>query len=1114
MNDMTGIDKILWLSMLLLFFGCSATEEQEEMGQPSVQPHFELIDPSHSKIFFSNDLPEDGFRNILRYQYYYNGGGVAIGDVDNDGLSDICLASNIRAPELYLNQGDFQFIASGKAAGLSLPSQVSWNTGIAMADINADGFLDIYLCRSGNLQPDNRRNLLFINQGDGTFAEMAGKWGLDDAGYSIQAAFFDYDRDGDLDVYLTNHGMEFYGRDQSRKNQRRDRYSGDKLYRNDGDRFSDVTAASGIYERAYSYGLGVGIADLNQDGWEDIYVSNDFYEHDYLYLNQGDGTFLETIKEATRQISYFGMGNDLADVDNDGLIDIMVVDMMPQDHVRRHTNLAGLTQEKFWEFIDKGYHFQYMYNSLNVNNGNGTFSNLAHLAGVAQTDWSWAPLFADFDNDGHKDIFITNGLRKDVLNLDFINHTTVRYQRFVKSDGRLPDGQLKDLLGEIPSEPIANFAYRNTGGLQFEAVNEHWGLTHTSFSNGAAYGDLDNDGDLDLVVNNLDTKAFVYRNDLESTPTTSYLKIQLAGPTGNPSALGTKVWVSTPENQQYQQLYLTRGYQSSVEPILHFGLGAATKVQLKIQWPDLRECRLDNIASNQTVKIDYQTCSNEIAGRSPEADITRLFERDTEIGSKFRHRENSWDDFDQEFLLPYRYSALGPVLAVADVNADGLDDVFVGGSAGFSGQLLVQKVDQSFMPVDGPWTTDSAAEDGGACFFDVDLDGDLDLFVSGGGCEFEQGHKNYSDRLYLNQGSELFNKANYQSADNHSSGCIKAGDFDADGDLDLFVAGRQVSGGYPQPATSQLLENQQGTLVSNRDLLPDLQDLGMVTDAQWTDFDSDGRLDLVVVGEWMSPTFFKNTGQGFINVSDQTSLPNLSGWYFSIESGDFDEDGDPDYIVGNLGLNHRFQASQEEPFEIFAADFDENGDLDPVLAYWREERLYPVYGRHVLQEQLNFLKDKYPLFHQFAEADIPSIFGRDQLEKSIHYQSRNFASLYIENLGDGTFTYQPLPIRAQVAPIQDLLIDDYDADGHLDLLIAGNLYGMEHRTPRSDAGVGLLLLGNGQGEFTPLSPHQSGLFVSGDVKALVPIRFAKSKGILIGKNDDFLELWTHSAKDL
>ena len=1107
---------LLVLSFLLTAWltGCRESENRMKparTAQPEKSiPQFTLMPATSTGITFINKIPENRFRNILSYQYYYNGGGVALADINRDGLMDMLFSANAGPFRLYLNKGGWQFEDITARSGIKIPGKASWNTGVTMVDINYDGFPDFYACRSGKLKPENRTNLLFINNGDNTFEESAGKYGLDDPGYSIQAAFFDYDKDGDLDMYLANHGTNFYGRDEASVQLKKDRFSGDKLYRNDGSRFNDVTREAGILERGYSYGLGLGIGDLNQDGWDDIYVSNDFFEHDYLYWNQGNGTFREDIKSATRQISYFGMGSDLSDINNDGLLDIIVVDMPAEDHYRKHTNLGGLSFEKFWKFVDDGYHHQYMYNSLNLNNGNGTFSNIVQMAGFPNTDWSWAPLAADLDNDGWKDIYITNGLRKDVLNLDFGSNVQARFAGALGPDGKLSDEQYLAILASMPSQKINNYLLHNTGGRQFENKTKAWGLNVPSFSNGAAYGDLDNDGDLDLVVNNIDEKAFIFRNNQEQKSEGNFLRIRLIGPAKNPYGVGTKVYISTAGRTQYQQLHPVRGYQSSMEPLLHFGLGGAEKADtIRVIWPDGRQTLKLQADIGKLWTFDHKEAEDE-QKMADNNHPTQLFEDITSwINLNHLHRENRYQDLKKEFLLPHDLSKFGPGLAVADVNADGLEDFYVGGAKGSAGSLYLQKDDGSFKNTkNAPWLGDKQSEDLGALFFDADGDGDPDLYVVSGGNEFAPDDPLLKDRLYINHGDGKFMKAKDALPDIRISGsCVTAADIDEDGDPDLFVGGRLVPGTYPVPASSYILLNEQGKFKdATSELLPDLKEIGLVTTALWSDFDNDKRIDLILAGEWMPVLFFQNQNGKFVNVTEKTGLSDNLGWYFSLAGGDFDQDGDTDYLAGNYGLNSRFKASPEYPFEIYVADFDSNKTLDIVLGYYYGNKHYPFHDRNALNDQMNFIKKKYPDYHSFASATLEDIFTVEKLTEALHYKAKNFASIYLENKGQGKFQKRPLPVEAQVSAINDFIVKDFDRDGKLDILVSGNLYATEFRTARNDAGIGLFLRGDGKGNFDPVPVNRSGYFTPGDVKDLAIIDHAQNYAILVANNNDQLQL--------
>ncbi|MEM6378724.1 MAG: VCBS repeat-containing protein, partial [Bacteroidota bacterium] len=968
--------------LLLCLLACQSSPSKEGPTPTNDQPLFTKIQATESGIDFVNRVPEDQNRNILRYQYYYNGGGVAIGDVNGDDLPDVCFSSNIGSPVLYLNQGNMQFQKAGPEDGLDVVAGASWSTGISMVDINADGWLDIYLCRSGNLKEENRRNLLFVNQRNGTFKERGAFYGLDDPGYSMHAAFLDYDKDGDLDLFLANHGVNFYGRDPQGTNSKiRDRFSGDKLYRNDNRKFTDITESAGIEQKAFSYGLGIAISDLDDNGWDDIYVSNDFFEHDYLYYNQGDGTFKQAIQTATEQTSFFSMGNDIADLNNDGLSDLFVLDMTPGDHRRRQTNLDGLSYQKFWEFVDKGYHYQYMFNALQVNNGNGTFSNISRLAGVSQTDWSWAPLLADLDNDGLKDIYITNGLRKDVLNLDFINITSADFTKYAKPDGSLPREYFIKLLEAMPSEKVQNPVYQNLGQFQFKEQSKNWGLQGTSFSNGASYADLDLDGDLDLVVNNIDETAFVFQNNAQ-TSDKNWIRLQLNGPKTNPFGIGAKVSVKTTSQNQFQQLFTSRGFQSSVEPIVHFGLDTDSQVDIEVKWPDGKVSTILQTTPNQKLSVNYseaiEPSAKETTNQAPlfkEVALTANLSQFLQSGDK------KYESFRNEFLLPHELSNEGPAAAQTDLNGDGLSDLYLGGAAGTPGKLGIQNQNGGFRLVTGPWEKDAASEDIDALFFDADADGDQDLYVVSGSNEFPLGDSRYQDRLYINDGNLAFTKAPSALPEAPiSNSAVAAADFDQDGDLDLFVAGFCEPGAYPKAPLSVLLRNEGGKFTdATQEVFQGALAPGMVRDVLWNDWDQDGDADLILAGEWMNLLFFKNENKQLKDITNSTGLPDLSGIYFTLTAADIDQDGDEDFIIGGMGQNHRYQASTEAPIQMFAADFDANGQVDPIMAYTIDGKAYPIYGRTVLGEQLPALKKRFPDFGSYAEASIPEMFSPEGL---------------------------------------------------------------------------------------------------------------------------------------
>jgi hypothetical protein len=1076
-----------WSIGLLLVVSACQSDPAPAPRRPNLdalpETSFTLLPAAETGIAFANRLPEDYYRNILRYQYYYNGGGVALADFNGDGRLDVCFSGNLQAPQLYLNQGDWKFALATKAR-LDLPGP-SWTTGISVADVNADGHPDIYLCRSGNLREDNRRNLLYINDGQGTFSEQAARYGLDDPGYGMQAAWFDYDKDGDLDVYLANHAINFYGNGNTQGAGKTDAYAGDKLLRNDGGRFVNVTRSAGMKEAADSYGLGIAIGDLNGDGWDDVYVSNDYHVPDYCYLNQGDGTFREAGGEVMRQTSFFSMGSDLGDLNNDGLPDLMVVDMAPDDHRRRLTNIGGITYEEHLGNLRKGHGHQYMFNAVQLNNGNGTFSNVAALTGMQETDWSWAPLIADLDNDGRQDVYVTNGLRKDVLNLDFINYVSPEFAKFTDARGQLPEDAFRRLLAELPETQLANHCYRNLGELNFEPVAREWGLNQPSWSNGAAYGDLDGDGDLDLVVNNLDQAAFVYRNEGSGGKA---IRLRLQGPQGNSQGLGAHVYFTTSAGTQYRQAYFNRGFLSAVEPVVHVGVGEESEAEVRVVWPDGKEQTL-TVTAGAVVPVHYR----DAKANSTPVESEQALLRELKAGPPIAHRENDYDDFKRDFLLPRKLSAEGPYLSTTGTGEGQL--LYQGGSAGNAGQLLRRSAG-AWLMVNGPWERHREREDAGSVWLDYDGDGDRDLYVASGGAEFAAEHENYRDRLYRQEEDGRFTSVELPDL-RHSSGQVRVADYDNDGDPDLLIGGQVQVGAYPLPGTTVLLRNEDGQFVPAP--LPDEGEWGMVNDLRWTDFDGDGDRDILAVGEWMQPRFFSNQGGQFVEASGETGLPDLTGWYHGITPGDFDGDGDTDYVVGNLGLNHRYRATPDAPFGLLAGDYDGNGSIDPLLGPTVDGRLVPLHGRQVLREQLNYVQKDFPSYSGFADAGLDDIIGERADRTQWEARATTAASLYLENLGGGRFDYRPLPRLAQVSAVRSGLAADVNSDGHLDLLLAGNTYETEYRTPRSDASTGLVLLGDGSGSFTPVRSKDSGFWATGNVRGLY--RLGDSDTVLVVRND-------------
>ena len=1051
-------------------FACSeepSVETPQSSTPESVaSPLFLARDASETGLNFSNNLQEDATRNYFTYEYMYNGGGVAIGDLNGDDLPDLILTGNSSDTKLYFNQGGLQFEEATATALPALPSP-AWHSGVSLADLNGDGHLDIIICTAGPASSKEAlRNLVFINQGNGTFTEQGMALGFSDLSYSTQSACFDYDLDGDLDVYVMNHYKTWDGLAAEGIN-----YS-DRFYRNDGSVFTDITETLGLTNKAC--GLGISVGDFNGDVWPDLYIANDYDEGDFLYINQGGQKFANEIDLRVKHISNFGMGTDLADINNDGFEDLIELDMAYADHVRSKRNMAAMSTEKFRGLAAQGQHYQYMSNTLQLNAGNYTYSEVAHLAGIAKTDWSWAPLLADFDNDGYKDLLVTNGYRRDVRDRDFQNNL----EQKIAEEGQV---QFEDLLSIIPTTEVPNKLYRNNGDLHFDDVSEDWGITTAFHSNGAAYADLDQDGDLDLVINNIDAPASLYENRA-STGANQALQVKFDGPAGQSTMIGTHVEIETSAGKQVQTLMPTRGYQSAVEPMLHFGLAESTLEKITVTWPDGRK---------QVMTSGWKDGSLTLTGTSSSAAQPSLTSAPTllrDITSQFpfryQHQENQFDDFIKEILLPHMQSRNGPFVASGDLNGDGFDELFIGGAAGIAANLISQSPAGGLASLQVElWEAEKGYEDLGAIFFDANGDGHQDLYVVSGGNEFAPDDALLQDRLYLNDGNGNLSKASLPSL--RSSGqCVVANDFDQDGDQDLFVGGRLVPGHYPQAAQSYLLINDGSGKFKDEAATraPGFEALGMITKALWSDYDGDGDADLVTVGEWMTPQIWQNNDGSFTDVSEESGLGALSGWWFGLEEIDLGEDGQPDYLVGNLGLNHKFKTSAEHPFSIYGHDFDGNGSWDVVLSQYQDEKHYPVRGRECSSEQMPFIQEEFPSFEEFAVAEIKDLYAPEELAASVHYEAREFRSGILRNLGGGKFQFEPFPFELQRGPIQDFIVKDINGDGVKDILGAGNHYDVEVETVRHDAQSGFCMIGNKTGSFTTIPLSESGFFAPSNVR--------------------------------
>ena len=1091
MKPISLFKKLFYLSCTV-FLSCT----------PSADKMFTLMPSSVTGINFINPLQETEQFNVLNYGYLYNGGGVAIGDINNDGLSDIYFTGNMVGSRLYLNQGNFKFKEIAQRAGVF--AEGLWNTGTTMADVNGDGLLDIYVCRSAAKSPSKRKNLLFINNGDLTFTEKAKEFGVDDSGYTTQGAFFDYDRDGDLDLYILNHSTQEYAGlgkiSRHHKKQKNKAYS-DKLMRNDNGKFVDVSDQSGLISNILGFGLGIAISDINNDGWLDLYISNDYNEQDYLYLNNTDGTFSENLEDYIGHVSLYSMGSDIADINNDGLTDIMTLDMLPEGNHRIKMTSGPDNFEKLSHLDRNGFYHQTMRNMLQLNRGGNYFSEIGQFSGVSNTDWSWASLFTDLDNDGYKDLFISNGYRKDYTNMDFMNYIV---QEKLNERRTKQKTKLTELIQKMPSTVEENYTYKNNGNLTFTKMNKDWGIDQKTLSNGAAYVDLDNDGDMDLVVNNIDEKAFIYRNNSEKFSQNNYLKIALRGLGKNTMGIGAKVKITAGEMTQTQELLNTRGYQSSVDLNLNFGIGKSKTIdQVEVVWPNQKKQIITAVQPNQKLTLFQKDAKLDVNRNN--ASKTKLFEDVKAID--FTHKENNYNDFKREIMLPHMLSTLGPKLAVGDVNGDGLEDAFIGGAKGTVGGIFLQTRSGGFVKSNKiDLEPDTASEDMGALFFDADGDRDMDLYVVSGGNEFEKTDPALKDRLYINRGKGNFVKSENNLPDFTSSGSVvKAADYDNDGDQDIFVAGRILPNEYPYAPKSYLLNNNGKGVFKEvtQSSANGLQNIGMVSDALWTDFNGDNQLDLMLVGEWMPITLFENQNGVFKNITEEVGFKDSNGWWNTITSGDFDKDGDMDYVAGNFGLNSQLKTSLEHPISIYAKDYDKNGSVDPILSCYDEGKNYPVFSKDDIQQQLTILKNRFVKYKEYADLTIDQVFTPEELEGSKVLYAKTFETSYMENLGNGQFKITALPIETQFSPIYGLTTGDFNQDGNLDVIMGGNFTASRVKFGHYDAIKGICLLGDGSGGFTHLDASASGLMVSGEVRDIQKISLAnRGEHLIFSRNND------------
>lgn len=1099
-NDRPDIDALL--------------KENQQQKSTSVNYLFEELPASTTGVEFQNTITQTADINILSWEYLFNGGGVAVGDLNNDKLPDLIFTGNQVENKVYLNKGNFKFEEVTSKTGINVQNadgKPSWHTGITLADVNNDGWMDIYICRSGMKEFYTKpENLLFINQGDMTFLEKAKEYGVNDAAYSTGATFFDYDKDGDLDLYVNNHFVDFNRgttvekvRKKMEANPALLAENSSHLYKNENGKYKDVTAELGMLK--YDYGLGVVAADVNNDGWTDLYISNDYTQPNVLWINNQDGSFTDRVKEQMGHVAYFSMGCDINDFNNDGLPDIVAVDMAAKDHVVAKTSMASMQPASFQKMTEfYGYVPQYMFNELQLNNGNGQFSEIANMAGTSKTEWSWAPLFADFDNDGFKDLIISNGYKQNSLDNDF--RVKLKNRKIALQGQPIPAAERMDWIRQIPSYKAKNHYLRNTGALTFEDMRDTWIQSTPSLSNGTVYADLDQDGDLDLVTNNIDAPASIIQN---KTKGNSYLQVALKSKENNFSALlNAKVYAFKGSEVFYQEFTLTRGFQSSVEPLVHFGLGDIESLdRLVIQWQNGQQQTISTVRTNQRLEVFW-----EDADESVKTIITtkKQANQAQQLGIDFTYKKNPFNDFKKEILLPHKMSTLGTDIAVGDVNGDGLVDFYIGGNQGQSGQLYLQKANSTFSAKNiSAFVQDKSFEDLGALFFDADGDKDLDLYVaSGGGGELEGKPDLLQDRLYLNDKGNFTRQKNFPTI-HSSTKAIEAFDYDQDGDLDLLVGGRNEPGRYPKVPKSYFLVNDGKGNFEDKiaTIAAPLEYAGLITDVLSTDFNQDGALDLVVCGEWFSVSFYQQVDGHFQNVTAKVADPMQMGWWQSLIEYDYDQDGDLDIIAGNLGENNKFHPSANQPMKVYFRDFDRNGTEDIYLSVNKNGKELPVRGRECSAQQMPFIAKKYPTYGQFASAEIGDILGVANIDSSLVYEARTFEHTVFVNENNQFKKTIHLPAVAQVSLMRGMVLWDWNKDGLSDLLSVGNLKDTEVETAAYDAGVGAVLLAKKEG-FDALSVKESGWQVSGETRDIKLLPLANGKTLaLVSKYGERMEAY-------
>lgn len=1120
--------------LTLMFFGCTSNKKGHDLNEWKFTENIDQskvveLDKENGKMFtiltgastgvsFDNEIKETFDLNYYRYGYSYNGAGVATGDLNNDGLPDLYFCGNVVPDRMYINKGGLKFEDVTDKCGIN--GKPGWSGGVAMVDINEDGWMDVYVCRMRYDDPERRKNLLYVNNQDGTFSEKAKEYGLDDDSYSTGANFFDADNDGDLDLYIVTHPTDFKDKNKQKNYQKIEDGTNmsNRFYRNEGGgKFVECHKEVGINN--HGFGLSVTAGDLNNDGWMDLFVGNDYIMHDYTYLNQGNGTFKEMSREVLNKTAYYGMGTDIADINNDGLLEMMTVDMDIEGNYGNKTFMQSNKQTFLRTLINAGYLQQYARNALQLNNGMGKYSEIANLSGVSTTGWSWSPLFMDFDDDGYKDLFVTNGFLKD-------SHMDVMevYIKLTRANRLSDSSDYYEIRKTLPENAVLQWPkamFHNNGDLTFTDVREDWGLYYPAITYGAAYADLDLDGDVDIVVNNANSSAFIFKNNADKMSTNKYLRVKLNGVKGNAEGLGTKIYVTVNGQTQYVQMETVKGYMSCSEAVANFGLAQAEKAdKVVVKWLDGKENVLTDVAANQVITVDHK---DAVVGHDEMTTplANNYFKNETaDLKIDYTHKENAFDDFDREFLIPHELSRLGPGIAVGDVNGDGMEDFFVGGAKDASGALYTQNANGTFSKSDGynAGGEDRISEDMGALLFDADGDGDKDLYVVSGGSDFPKDDQHLQDRFYMNEKGKFTLKTDALPTMINSGSCVVGADYDKDGDIDLFVGGRVIPGNYPLPAKSCLLQNDgKGKFADvTEQAAPELKTAGLVSAALWSDINNDGDDDLVLTGEWMPVTIMENNAGKFSNITKTSGLEESTGWWNSLAAGDFDNDGDVDYIAGNFGNNLKYKPKDNKPIELFVDDYDKNGINDLIMCYWQRDHLYPIKTRERMIEQIPEIATIFPNWDSYGRAEVWDFYGKKRMEESkYHFAANTFATSYIENLGNNKFAIKKLNTELQISSVFGIVPGDYNNDGNLDFLVHGNFFEIEIESNIQDAGTGYVMLGNGDGTFTVSNSRSSGFYSAKNAKglAMIAVGSANTPYVLTSNSNDIMEAFKFVAPD-